>query len=80
MTTNVSVIQSNPNPNPNRETNTIFARSFKQLQAAGGDILYLAGNLKFLREQIGKTQQEFSNLKMNNLLLHKKALFVLSHI
>lgn len=62
MTTNVSVIQSNPNPNPNRETNTIFARSFKQLQAAGGDILYLAGNLKFLREQIGKTQQELANL------------------
>ena len=44
------------------ETNTIFARSFKQLQAAGGDILYLAGNLKFLREQIGKTQQELANL------------------
>ena len=30
---NVSVIQSNPNPNSNRETNTIFARSNKQLQA-----------------------------------------------
>ena len=62
MTTNVSVIQSNPNPNPNRETNTIFARSNKQLQARGGGKLYLAENLKFLREQRGKTQQELANL------------------